>query len=96
MTSLRSIQVIAGVLGRAGEAGQKKRIEAAQNGEITWQPPPGLGRPVTEDDRRRAAEAQRTGKRGNKEIDGDQPAALGSEVKTRHGGRRPQRDNYDL
>jgi small subunit ribosomal protein S2 len=37
--------VIAGVLGRAGEAGQKKRLADAKNGKITWLPPPGLGKP---------------------------------------------------
>ncbi|KAF1839585.1 37S ribosomal protein MRP4, mitochondrial precursor [Decorospora gaudefroyi] len=36
--SLRCIQVIAGVLGRAGEAGQKLRLAAAANGEITYRP----------------------------------------------------------
>ncbi|KAF2658079.1 ribosomal protein S2 [Lophiostoma macrostomum CBS 122681] len=36
--SLRCIQVIAGVLGRAGEAGQKQRFEAASNGQITYRP----------------------------------------------------------
>ncbi|EHK99708.1 putative 40S ribosomal protein mrp4, mitochondrial [Glarea lozoyensis 74030] len=43
--SIRCIQVIAGVLGRAGEEGQKKRLEAARTGTVTWLPPPGLGRP---------------------------------------------------
>jgi len=36
--SLRCVQVIAGVLGRAGEAGQKKRLEQAKNGVRTWEP----------------------------------------------------------
>jgi len=48
MHSLRCIQVIAGVLGRAGEAGQKKRLEDAKSGRITWLPPPGLGKPKEE------------------------------------------------
>ena len=39
------MQVIAGVLGRAGEEGQRKRLEAAKTGVATWLPPPGLGRP---------------------------------------------------
>jgi small subunit ribosomal protein S2 len=38
MTSLRCIQVIAGVLGRAGQAGQKLREEAALRGKITYSP----------------------------------------------------------
>lgn len=37
-SSLRCIQVIAGVLGRAGEAGQKARLEAAERGHLTFQP----------------------------------------------------------
>ena len=37
--SLRCINLIAGVLGRAGESGQKKRIEAAATGKVTWQTP---------------------------------------------------------
>jgi small subunit ribosomal protein S2 len=40
--SLRCIQVIAGVLGRAGEAGQKQRLAAAARGEITYRPATGL------------------------------------------------------
>jgi small subunit ribosomal protein S2 len=46
--SLRCIQVIAGVLGRAGEAGQKQRLAAAANGTITYQPATGLVLPGTE------------------------------------------------
>ena len=46
--SLRCIQVIAGVLGRAGEAGQKKRFEAAARGEITYRPAQGLELPGEE------------------------------------------------
>lgn len=37
--SIRSVTVIAGVLGRAGERGQRRRKEAAQRGDITWQTP---------------------------------------------------------
>ncbi|CAA9962041.1 mitochondrial carrier protein [Pyrenophora teres f. maculata] len=40
--SLRCIQVIAGVLGRAGEAGQKQRLAAAAQGTITYRPAEGL------------------------------------------------------
>ena len=47
--SIRCIQVIAGVLGRAGEAGQKKRLEAAARGEITYRPAQGLVLPGEED-----------------------------------------------
>jgi small subunit ribosomal protein S2 len=37
--SLRSVAVIAGVLGRAGEAGQKRRLEEAKKGKITHRLP---------------------------------------------------------
>ncbi|KAH8592316.1 ribosomal protein S2, flavodoxin-like domain-containing protein [Bisporella sp. PMI_857] len=62
--SLRCVQVIAGVLGRAAEAGQEKRLAAAAKGIVTWEPPKGLGLPVTEEDKvkaekRRVAAAQR-------------------------------------
>ena len=36
--SLRCVQVIAGVLGRAGEEGQQKRLERAKGGEVTYEP----------------------------------------------------------
>jgi len=36
--SLRSVGVIAGVLGRAGEAGQKRRLEYAKEGRFTYEP----------------------------------------------------------
>lgn len=36
--SLRAVGVIAGVLGRAGEAGQKRRLDAAKYGRFTYQP----------------------------------------------------------
>lgn len=42
--SLRSVSVIAGVLGRAGEEGQTRRREAAMRGEITFEPSSGLAR----------------------------------------------------
>lgn len=38
-TSLRATALISGVLGRAGERGQKRRLEAAQRGEVTWKTP---------------------------------------------------------
>jgi small subunit ribosomal protein S2 len=49
-TSLRCIQVIAGVLGRAGEAGQKQRLAAAAKGDITYLPAHGLHMPETEEE----------------------------------------------
>ncbi|KAF2846011.1 ribosomal protein S2 [Plenodomus tracheiphilus IPT5] len=48
--SLRCIQVIAGVLGRAGEAGQKQRLAAAAKGEVTYRPAHGLIVPGSEGD----------------------------------------------
>ncbi|KAF2176350.1 37S ribosomal protein MRP4, mitochondrial precursor [Zopfia rhizophila CBS 207.26] len=48
--SLRCIQVIAGVLGRAGEAGQKQRLEAAEKGVITYRPARGLRLPNDPED----------------------------------------------
>ena len=63
--SLRCIQVIAGVLGRAGESGQAKRLLAAKTGEITWLPPPGLGKPFDEEaEKRKAEEAAKKKKEG--------------------------------
>lgn len=40
--SYRSVAVIAGVLGRAGEAGQKRRREVASTGKVTWITPKDL------------------------------------------------------
>lgn len=40
--SIRCIQVIAGVLGRAGEAGKNARLEAAAQNVITYAPAQGL------------------------------------------------------
>jgi hypothetical protein len=65
--SLRCIQVIAGVLGRAGESGQAKRLLAAKTGEITWLPPPGLGKPYDEEAEKRKAEADTKKKKEEEE-----------------------------
>jgi hypothetical protein len=37
--SLRAATLIAGVLGRAGERGQKRRLKDAEKGEVTWRNP---------------------------------------------------------
>jgi small subunit ribosomal protein S2 len=57
-TSLRCIQVIAGVLGRAGEAGQKQRLKAAARGLITYEPARGLRVAETEDGDAEIAQAE--------------------------------------
>lgn len=70
--SIRCIEVIAGVLGRAGEEGQKKRLEAAKTGRVTWSPPDGLGAPYDEAEEQRKLNkeatqnvgAARSGRRG--------------------------------
>lgn len=36
---MRSVALIAGVLGRAGEAGQKRRLEEAEDGQAQWETP---------------------------------------------------------
>ncbi|KAG0647398.1 Meiotically up-regulated 70 [Hyphodiscus hymeniophilus] len=90
--SLRCIQVIAGVLGRAGEEGQRKRLEAAENGEATWLPPPGLGRPDTEEEK-----AKVNAGKGNRSVntrDQDDEQVLDS-IKKRAGYTSPE-DDEDL
>ncbi|KAK5995706.1 Small ribosomal subunit protein uS2m [Cladobotryum mycophilum] len=42
--SLRSMALVAGVLGRAGEVGQKRRIEEATKGNVSWSTSPELTR----------------------------------------------------
>ncbi|KAF3053513.1 37S ribosomal protein, mitochondrial [Didymella keratinophila] len=71
--SLRCIQVIAGVLGRAGEAGQKQRLAAAARGTITYRPAQGLTVARKEEgDKAEAEVAARTaGAVGEAEIDAD-------------------------
>ncbi|KAF2760705.1 ribosomal protein S2 [Pseudovirgaria hyperparasitica] len=45
--SLRCVQVIAGVLGRAAESGRQARLEAAKRNEYTFAPAAGLQLPLT-------------------------------------------------
>lgn len=47
--SLRCVQVIAGALGRAGEEGQKVRLEQAKRGFIPYEPRHGLSLPTKEE-----------------------------------------------
>ena len=87
--SLRCIQVIAGVLGRAGEEGQRKRLEAAKTGEVTWQPPPGLGKPLTEEEMTK--EAAVSGERAVKPKVADEEEVLES-IRRRQKFRSPEED----
>ncbi|TVY84929.1 Mitochondrial 37S ribosomal protein MRP4 [Lachnellula suecica] len=86
--SLRCIQVIAGVLGRAGQEGQRKRLEAAKTGEVTWLPPPGLGKPETEQDRQKAANRVKKVVAKVEEED--------AQVKSRRGRLLPSREDDEL
>ena len=45
LNSFRCVQVIAGVLGRAGGEGQQRRREAAKRGEVNYPPPVRLKAP---------------------------------------------------
>jgi len=42
---------------RCSRAWQKKRLEAAKTGEVTWLSPPGLGKPKKEEEKKAAATA---------------------------------------
>ncbi|KAL7790287.1 ribosomal protein S2 [Trichoderma ceciliae] len=44
--SLRAMALVAGVLGRAGEVGQKRRLQHATGGEISWSTSPELSRHI--------------------------------------------------
>lgn len=61
--SLRCMQVVAGVLGRAGETGQKQRLAAAAEGYITYQPAPNLVMPGSEEEAEKAKKAAQNAKR---------------------------------
>ncbi|KAF1362496.1 ribosomal protein S2 [Lizonia empirigonia] len=88
--SLRCIQVIAGVLGRAGEAGQKQRLAAAARGEITYRPARGLVAPESEEEEAEVAQVKK-GKRSPTATDAvsspeaiDQPEAAADAEFARH------------
>lgn len=57
------MQVVAGVLGRAGEAGQKQRLAAAAKGHITYQPAQNLIMPGSEEEAEKAKKAAQNAKR---------------------------------
>jgi small subunit ribosomal protein S2 len=72
--SLRCIQVVAGVLGRAGEAGQKLRLAAAAKGDITYRPAWGLVMPGSEEKQNESTAAvmnQRTSRTGRESAPSD-------------------------
>lgn len=48
--SIRSVALVAGVLGRAGQEGRMKRLQAAQQGRITYVPADGLKKKKTDQD----------------------------------------------
>lgn len=54
--SLRSVSVIAGVLGRAGEQGQKRRKADAGRGLCTWNNPPDIEKWIKENKAKESAE----------------------------------------
>lgn len=51
--------VIAGVLGRAGQRGQRRRLKAAETGEVTWQNPTDVGKFITLDAKLKRAEKKK-------------------------------------
>src|SRR5690348_12475730 len=53
LCSIRCVEIIAGVLGRAGEAGQARRLEDAKLGISTWLPTEGLGLPYDGDEEKK-------------------------------------------
>ncbi|EON97352.1 putative 37s ribosomal protein mrp4 protein [Phaeoacremonium minimum UCRPA7] len=57
--SLRSVAVIAGVLGRGGELGQSRRRQAAKNGVVTWENPEDVSRFISADFTKRSEESNR-------------------------------------
>lgn len=76
--SLRCIEVIAGVLGRAGEAGQNERLKAAQNGIITFRPAQGLQGPENPE---KEANSAAGGSGAPPPNDGDDPSMLAQNEK---------------
>jgi len=94
-SSHRCIQVIAGVLGRAGEAGQKLRLAAAKRGTITYSPAQGLVMPGSEDEDGASIEVS-TGRLGDNANTDELEAKL-DDVKNREhhrvkGGRQLNKD----
>ncbi|KAF1920404.1 37S ribosomal protein MRP4, mitochondrial precursor [Ampelomyces quisqualis] len=78
--SLRCMQVVAGVLGRAGEAGQKQRLAAAAQGHITYRPATNLVMPGSEDE---GDGAKKTAAPGNAKRTGLDETAHSNELATK-------------
>lgn len=54
--SLRAATLIAGVLGRAGERGQKRRLADAEEGIVTWQTPQDVAKYIAREAQAKAEE----------------------------------------
>lgn len=87
------MHLIAGVLGRAGEAGQKRRLEDAKNGHISWLPPVGLGKPKTEEEREKEKAMQAASTPLKEKVDEDEMPALAR--RGRRGSMRMEEEDDD-
>jgi len=54
---LRSVTLLAGVLGRAGERGQQRRLADAEEGVTTWRTPRDIAHFIDKDAESKASEA---------------------------------------
>ncbi|GAB1317870.1 37S ribosomal protein MRP4, mitochondrial [Madurella fahalii] len=57
--SLRSVTLLAGVLGRAGERGQQRRLAAAKGGVVTWKNPADVAKFIDRDAKLKAMELKK-------------------------------------
>ncbi|KAB8343199.1 hypothetical protein FH972_022789 [Carpinus fangiana] len=99
--SLRSVQVIAGVLGRAGEEGQARRRTAAQHGDITFEAARNLtlprvasnhGAPEEEDDGLLGASAPGQAEQGATQADRLQQPAPSASTTAASASAQPSRE----
>ena len=75
--SLRSVALIAGVLGMAGNRGQKRRHAAADNGVVTWSTPSDVAQFIKKDYKEKIAEMEKAlGKEKDKDKTGIMAGAL--------------------
>ncbi|KAK8127107.1 mitochondrial 37S ribosomal protein uS2m [Apiospora kogelbergensis] len=89
--SLRCLAVIGSVLGRAGEAGQKRRMEDAHNGKVTWNTPSEI-KQFIEIQQKRAkwtvrSEAEEAGKKDGEKDEGNGVETPGRDFSAAKGGR---------